>query len=793
MSRAEEILKRLSREEKIAQLQCVMSIGGGFDESACPDGVGEFALMGVPGGPLEIARAIQSLTAGFREKGKLPPILHAETLTGLSAPGATVFPSAIGLGASFDPALVERIAAVIHEEMLSLGYRQALAPVLDVCRDPRWGRVGETYGEDPTLSAMIGTAYVKGLQGPENDPAAATAKHFLGYGMSSGGLNMATCTIPPRELREVYAKPFQAAITEAGLRSVMNSYGTIDGEMVIGSKHILTDLLRGEMEFQGAVVSDYGSIEHLCDHGLAESLEEAGRMALQAGLDVECPQPVGYRTDRLLKALQDGHLDMDTIDRAALRVLELKEALGLLDGSAGPDMTRLAGYGSEQSFQISLEAARKSIVLLKNNGVLPLNKGKKTVAVIGPHADSVRLLFGGYTMAAGIDMMIGGSLADQAGMESGVQDLGESFKLRQDAPRYPGSTVERDNPAAMQTVQAAYSNTKTILSSLRERAPEIDFRYARGCDLAGTDRSGFAEALKLAEEADVVIMTAGGKYGWGGSCTVGEGIDTDDIGLTGVQEELALALAETGTPLILVHMDARPLSSPALAEKAAAILEIWFPGTTGGLALSETLFGDYNPAGRLSLTAARGTGQIPVYHSQYKGNSTASRLTLSSSCRYVDSTLNPLWCFGHGLSYTAFAYSDLRIAEQAIPADGSVTISCRVKNVGERSGEEVVQLYVTDNCASMLRPAMEFAGCARMALKAGEEKTVSFTLRADQFAFVGKDGRWIAEAGDMTVRIGAASDDIRLEGGFRITNTLSVRPAKRGFYAETKIIEGEQS
>ena len=371
MSRAEEILKRLSREEKIAQLQCVMSIGGGFDESACPDGVGEFALMGVPGGPLEIARAIQSLTAGFREKGKLPPILHAETLTGLSAPGATVFPSAIGLGASFDPALVERISAVIHEEMLSLGYRQALAPVLDVCRDPRWGRVGETYGEDPTLSAMIGTAYVKGLQGPENDPAAATAKHFLGYGMSSGGLNMATCTIPPRELREVYAKPFQAAITEAGLRSVMNSYGTIDGEMVIGSKHILSDLLRGEMEFQGAVVSDYGSIEHLCDHGLAESLEEAGRMALQAGLDVECPQPVGYRTDRLLKALQDGLLDMETIDRAALRVLELKEALGLLDGSAGPDMTRLAGYGSEQSFQTSLEAARKSIVLLKNNGVSP--------------------------------------------------------------------------------------------------------------------------------------------------------------------------------------------------------------------------------------------------------------------------------------------------------------------------------------------------------------------------------------------------------------------------------------
>jgi len=458
-----------------------------------------------------------------------------------------------------------------------------------------------------------------------------------------------------------------------------------------------------------------------------------------------------------------------------------------------PDRNRLSLFGSEKAFETSLQAARESIVLLKNDGILPLKKDAKKIAVIGPHADSVRLLFGGYTYAAGMDMMIGGSFADQAGMESSVEDLAETMKARQEAPRYPGSNIELDHLAAMQMIEAAYPMTKTILKSIREMADPCEVIYERGCDIAGNDRTRFDAAVHAAYEADLIIMTVGGKYGWGGSCTEGEGIDTDDIGLTGVQEELALALAETGTPLILVHMDARPLSSPALAEKAAAILEIWFPGTTGGLALAEALFGDYNPAGRLSMTAARCTGQIPVYHSQYKGNSTASRLTPSSSCRYVDSTLDPLWCFGHGLSYTAFAYSDLQIDRQAIPADGSVTISCRVKNVGVRSGEEVVQLYVTDNCASMLRPVMEFAGCARMALKAGEEKTVSFTLRADQSAFVGRDDRWITEAGDMTVRIGAASDDIRLEGGFRITNTLFVRPAKRGFYAETKILEGEQS
>lgn len=789
MSRAQEILESLTLEQKIAQLQCCMSIGGAFDENRCPDGVGEFALMGAPGGPQEIAQAVGKVTESFTGQGKIMPVFHTETLTGLSAPGATVFPSAIGLGATFDPELVGRAAEVIHEEMLALGYRQALAPVLDVCRDPRWGRVGETYGEDPTLSAMLGTAYVRGLQGPENDPAAATGKHFLGYGMSSGGLNMATCTIPPRELREVYAKPFQAAITEGGLRSVMNSYGTIDGEMVVGSRHILTDLLRGEMEFDGVVVSDYASIEHMCDHGLAASVEEAGRRALQAGLDVECPQPVGFRTENLAQAVRDGLLGEEIIDRAALRVLKLKEDLGLLDEDAapGPDPARLAAFASEESRQTSLEAARRSVVLLKNNGILPLNGQNKKIAVVGPHADSIRLLFGGYTMAAGIDMMVGGSLADQAGMES-VEQLGEGFKLREDAPRYPGSTVERDNAAAIQMVEMAYPGTKTILASLREAAPETEFCYVRGCDIAGNDRSGFDEALKAAAEADAVIMTAGGKYGWGGSCTVGEGIDADEIGLTGIQEELALALAETGRPLILVHMDARPFSSPALAEKAAAILEIWFPGTTGGEALSEVLFGKYNPAGRLSMTAARSTGQIPVYHSQYRGNSTASRQTPTSSCRYVDSTMDPLYCFGHGLSYTDFAYRDLQIETPEVSGDGIVTLTCKVKNTGARNGEEVVQLYVSDNYASMLRPAMEFAGCARVALQAGEEKTVRFTLRADQFAFVGVDDRWIVEEGDMTVRIGAASDDLRLEGSFRITETKEVRPARRGFYASAEIL-----
>lgn len=789
MGKSENILKEMTLEQKIAQLQCAMSLGEVVPDESLPDGVGEFSLLPIMMGPEKLSETTYECIRCISEKGaKIPPLMHVESLTGLSAAGAEVFPSAIGLGATFDPETVSRTAEVIHDEVRAAGYHQSLAPVLDICRDPRWGRIGETYGEDPTLSAMLGTAYVKALQGEEKDRLCATGKHFLGYGMSSGGMNMATCTIPPRELREIYAKPFQAAITEGGLYSVMNSYGTIDGEMIIGSEHILTDLLRKEMEFDGIVVSDYGSIEHLVDHHIASDIKTAGEMALKAGLDVECPQPVGFQTGSLKELVESGKIQMDVIDCAVLRILRVKETLGLLDGKGMPDKTRLDCFGAESSIKASLEAARKSIVLLKNDGILPLKNEKRKIAVIGPHADSVRLLFGCYTYAAGMDMMIGGSFADQAGMESSVEDLAETMKERQSVPKYPGSNVEKDNPEAMKMIERAYPDTDTILKAIQKKAGQAEILYERGCDIAGNDRSRFDAAIRLAEESDVVIMTAGGKYGWGGSCTVGEGIDSDCIGIPGVQEELAVKLAETGTPLILVHMDARPFVSTVLSEKANAILEEWFPGTTGGTALAEVLFGEYNPAGRLPVTAPRCEGQIPIYHSQFLGNSYRSKFTPTSSCRYVDSVTEPLYCFGHGLSYTEFSYSDFKVETPEVNSDGMVSLSLRVKNIGQRDGEEVVQVYVSDEESSMLRPYMEFAGCRRVFIRAGEEKHIRFTMRADQFSFIGADDRWIVEKGTMKVRIGSSSDDIRLEGRFHICNSAYIRPARRGFYAESKII-----
>jgi len=783
--RAQRILETLTMEQKIAQMQCMMSMSDAITADMCPDGIGEANIAAMPCSIEGTMDSIDKSVNSFLDtQHGIPPMIHTEALTGVSGVGATVFPSAIGLGATFDSELVEEIGEVIHDQAKAYGYGQVLSPVLDVCRDPRWGRIGETYGEDPTLNALLGTAYVKGVQGKEGDLLCATGKHFLGYGMSSGGLNMATCTIPERELREVYAKPFQAAITEGGLMSVMNSYGTIDGEMVIGSKKIMTDLLRDEMEFDGVVVSDYMSIEHMPDHRIAKDLQEGGVKALQAGLDVECPLPSGYKTEYLLEAVKSGAVSEDMINQAALRMLETKIACGILD-NPGSDRSRITAFTDGHAIEIAQKAARESIVLLKNDGTLPLQKGKR-IALIGPHSNDVRMLFGGYTLAAGIDMVMSGSYADQAGMEANVDDLQAAFSMSQNAPKYPESSVECNNPAALAAVAAMYPDTPTVLQALKSADPAAQIKYVHGCDHAGKDRSGFDEAIAAAEASDVVIMTIGGKYGWGGSCTIGEGIDSDEIKDPGVQSELAIKLCETGKPVILLHMNARPFADAVLAEKASAILECWFPGTIGAAAAADVLYGIYNPAGRLSVTAPRSVGQIPVYQGQFIGNSYYTALTPSISARYVDSTPEPLYYFGHGLSYTSFAYSNLEIDNPVVTADDRCTIRCKVKNIGSTAGEEVVQLYISDDLASMLRPASEFAGCRRIYLDAGEEKTVTFTVRADQFAFIDQNMDWVVEAGSMTVRIGGSSVDLHLEGHFNISNSKKIRPARRGFYAKAE-------
>jgi beta-glucosidase len=380
-------------------------------------------------------------------------------------------------------------------------------------------------------------------------------------------------------------------------------------------------------------------------------------------------------------------------------------------------------------------------------------------------------------------MRLSGMMGDMAGMDG----AGGNSRPEKSEPML-GSEVVKELPEVTKEVERLFGDTTpTILASIKAKCPGAQILYAEGCEVAGTDRSGFAQAVEAARQADVVIMTLGGKYGWGGGCTIGEGIDCDDIGLSGIQEEFAQEIAAVGKPTVLVHMDARPLSSVWAQEHLGAILENWYPGITGGEALADVLFGDYNPAGRMPITAPRSAGQVPVYCGQKYGNSYYTKQENFDLFRYAEGTPRPLYYFGEGQSYTQFEYRDLKVS-QKVSTGGTVEISCTVKNTGNRDGEEVVQLYVGDDLASMLRPYKEFAGAKRLPLKAGESRRLRFTLRPSQFAFLNQDMKWVVEEGDMTVLVGASSEDIRLTGGFHIENSAEIEGPKRGFYAQAEVV-----
>lgn len=780
---AAKLREKMTVKQKLAQ---IVGVFGGAPVPAeilyqFPDGVGEITFL--PGTAakeenLELLKKQQEIVMG---KCGIPVLRHNEALTGQMTADSTVFPSAIGLAATWNTNVVREMGDIIRQQMVAEGTRHALSPVMDVARDPRWGRVGETYGEDPTICAAMSVAFVKGLQSDDlKNGVMATGKHFLGYALGEGGLNMSANPIPPRELREVYAKPFQAAITEADLAAVMNSYGVIDNELVIGSENILTKLLREEMGFDGVVVSDYMSINKMTELGCCGSPEQAGVEALKAGLDLELPMPYGY-TEKMLPLLENDARAKEALERAVQKVLEAKIKLGLFENPYGRAEWMEDSYDRKKTGTVSLQAARESVVLLKNEGVLPLAKQKQKIALIGPHVNSIRLLFGCYTYPAAYERDTTGSMSDMPGL-SGAQQGGENpYKM----DYLPGSTVRASSPYIEEQLREHYrGRTLTIAEAIRETCEDAEIRSAKGCDVAGNDRSGFAEAMELAEWADIVIVTGGGKYGWGTNCTTGEGVDCDNIGLTGVQEELACRIADIcgqeGKKSIFVHMDAKPLSSERIVGKYDAVLENWYPGDTGGKALAEILFGEYNPAGRLPMTAARNAGQIPVYASQRNGS--GYRPAGMTIAKYVEGTAEPLFEFGCGLSYTTFEYSDMKVSG-TVTADGEIEVSCMVKNTGNYDGEEVVQLYVRDELASMIRPAQELAGFYRVSLKAGEQKRVCFKMKTSQFAFLDKDMKWLVEAGEMTAMIGASSKDIRLRAGFTILDSAYVDGRTRGFYA----------
>ena len=787
--RARDLLARMDLDEKFAQLQCWSMMDGFMGkpvEKSFPRGVGQVSCLAVT--MMQNRQEVAALARKTQEAvlaaspHHIPAILHIETLTGALVTDASCFPCGLAQAATWDPATQRRMAALIGRQGRMLGFAEGLAPVLDICRDPRFGRQGEGYGEDPTLAAAMGAAYVIGLQ--QGGQMLATAKHFLGFMAGQGGIHAARTPIPPRELREVYAKPFQAAITRANLGGVMNSYASIDGEAVCGSPAILWDLLRGEMGFGGITVSDYSSVGQLATvHHLCKTKEEAGRLALEAGMDQELPAAEGY-TAALRNAIAAGAVDPALLDEAVLRILTAKFRLGLFENPFPADEAALAGerYGMGLGQAISRQSAAESLVLLKNDGVLPLGPAHKKIAVIGWHGGSARALFGGYTAMAMKESSLGVTLS-----MAGIQvDPDAPAAAGGDQATYPGSAVRREDPRVEALVHRCYPGVQTLWQALAAACPDAEVRYAAGYPYAGNDESGFAGALDLARWADVVVCTLGGHYGWNLACTTGEGLDSQNIGLPACQEAFLRALAPLGKPVVGVHFDGRPCSSDAADAVCGALVEAWAPGPEGGRALAAALTGAENFTGKLPCTVAGNAAQIPLYYNHDNGSCWTME-NEGMAPGYVDGPRTPRYAFGHGLSYTSFAYGAPELSALAVGPDGAVTVTVSVTNTGAVPGAEVVQLYVRDPVASRVRPNRELAGFARVPLDPGQTKRVQFRLEASQLAFLDRQGHWKVEAGEIQVLVGAASDDIRGEAAFTITADGYTEGPQRAFWAEARV------
>jgi len=729
--RVADLIARMSVEEKIAQLYGVWV---GMDSSGQGVAPHQHDLAGEPvdwdrliqhglgqltrpfgtrpvdplAGATALARSQREIVAAGRFG--IPALVHEECLTGLTAWQATIYPSPLSWGASFDPDLVQRMAARIGASMRELGVHQGLAPLLDVARDLRWGRVEETIGEDPYLVGTIGSAYVRGL---ESSGIIATLKHFVGYSASRAGRNLAPVSIGRRELGDVLLPPFEMAL-RAGARSVMNSYNDLDGVPTAADSWLLTDVLRGELGFTGTVVADYFSVSFLQTlHAVAAEPAEAARLALNAGIDVELPTVNCYGPP-LVAAVGSGRVDIAVVDRALERVLRQKAELGLLDPDWSADPSAVQGttvdLNDDESRYLAERLAQESVILLANDGTLPLARGG-TLAVVGPNADVASAMLGCYSFP----------------MHVGSQ--------------FPGTSLGVEIP--------------TLLDAVRGQG--FDPTYAEGCSvLSGTDEE-LAEAVRLAAASDVCVAVLGDLAGLFGRGTSGEGCDVADLRLPGRQEELLEALIGTGTPVVLVLLVGRTYEISRQIGRLAAVVCSFFPGQEGAGAIAGVLSGELNPSGRLPISFPNAGASQPA---TYLAAPLGSRNQVSN----VDPT--PLFGFGHGLSYTPTTWLPASLPypkalREEWPTDGTVTVEVPVHNPHDRPTTEVVQLYLHDPVAETVRPVQQLIAAARVELAAGETRTARFTLHADLTSYTGMNDRRIVDQGEVELRVAASSSDIR--------------------------------
>lgn len=678
----------------------------------------------VPDGIVQLRRLQAGVVAASRHG--IPAIVHEECLTGFTAMGATVYPASIAWGATFNPDLVRRMAAAIGADMHAVGVHQGLSPLLDVVRDYRWGRVEETCGEDPYLVGTLGSAYVQGLEGAG---VIATLKHFVGYSASKAGRNHAPAPMGQRELEDVLLPPFEMAV-RAGTGSVMNSYSDIDGVPVGASAELLTTVLRDRWGFTGTVVSDYWAITFLrMMHHIAADDAAAGRLALTAGIDVELPNTASYGL--LAQEVRAGRLEEELVNRAARRVLLQKAQLGLLDASWDVEnQGRDRDLDSGMNRDIARDLAEESIILLSNNGVLPLASNTK-VALIGPCGADARTFLGCYSFPNHI------------------------------MSRYEGAGLGIDVPSLADVLRAELGTEQVAV--------------AQGVDILDEDESGIAAAVDAARASDVAIVAVGDLAGLFGRGTSGEGCDSVDLRLPGIQGELVERILATGTPVILLVISGRPYALGAYADRCAAVVQAFMPGSEGAGALVRVLTGQVNPTGRLPIG-------IPNHPGGQPGTYLAAPLAWhSEGISNLDP--RPLFPFGHGLSYTSFTLSDLGLSSTRVATDGSVDVSVTVTNTGSRSGAEVVQLYLSDPVAQVTRPLKQLIGYAKVALEPAQARRVTFQVHMDRTSFTGVNLQRIVEPGEILLSVGTSSEDRPLTGS--VTVTGSVRIVEEGRVLDT--------
>ena len=747
--RVADLMSRMTLEEKAAQVAA--PFGTAVDVHQPPStgwGCATASLSSLGLSPREAAAAGNELQRKHVEETRLgiPVLLAEEALVGLKVQGATTFPDAIAQAATWDPALIESMAKVIGIQMAHMGVRQALSPLADVARDPRWGRVEETYGEEPYLVGSMATAFVRGLQNAhEGTPLVAALKHFIGYGASDGGRNTDAAHIGPNELREVHATPFEMAIRVGGVKGIMPSYNSIDGIPVTGSKEMLGDLLHDELGFDGIIISDLEAVSQLhSKHGTAADIVHAFAQAIQAGVDLDLDNHVS--TEVILDGVNQGILTEAEIDRAVGSILRTKFELGLFERPYVDVDAVPVSLDSDSERMLARTIAEKSTILLQNEPVdgapiLPLSDKPRTIAVIGPNADRPMGQLGNYSYQV-------------------LDSMTKKFALAAN----PQARMETSEDTGADSAELLVESVPLVsfLDGIRTRAgADTTILYAQGSPVAREDRSGFAEAVDAASAADVAIVVLGDQSGIGNYATVGEGIDSVDAAIPGVQRELVEAVVASGTPTILVLSHGRAYVLGDLADKVPAIISSLFAGEEAGTAVASVIFGDVNPAGRLPIALLKDVGVAPIPYWR----------TLQPAT-YVNGTTAAAFGFGHGLSYTTFEYRDLAIAATEIGVDGTAELSFTVVNTGERAGDEVVQVYGRDLIASTVRRGRVLVGFRRVHLEAGAAVRVSVQVPASMFAVWSAASGWAVEPGQVRFYIGGSSVDTPLQGTVNLAGDL---------------------